>query len=313
MGKSGQVNMIKTSGKVKCAVIGANGLIGRNIGSLFTGSGIPWAGTYNKRSAAGLVKLDITSPRDLKRFFSDFSPDAVFHCANLTGGVDFCESNPKAAEDFHLNATKEIGTLCKATGATFIFISTDYIFDGTRAPYKEDDAPNPLNLYGRLKLKTEEWIKANLNRYLIIRTTNVYGWDPQTVTPNFVMSLYRSLEAKKTFNAPSFLYGNPTYAPDLTKAIVELHREGAQGVFHVVGKSAIDRFEWARKACSVLGLDFSLVKEIKAPSAGMVPRPFRSLLDTHKFQSSYSTTLYDATGGLVLMKEEMRPLRSARA
>lgn len=287
-------------------VIGANGLVGRKICTSLKKEGIDYIGTFNKRPKEGLFKLDITNPEELKDIFSRFSPEAVFNCANLAGGVNFCEKNPAMAKDFHLKATENIGTLCKDIDAAFIFVSTDYVFDGTNGPYKEDSPTNPLNLYGRLKLETEEWIRENLTKYLIIRTTNIYGWDPETVTPNYIMSLYRTLKDKKVFNAPSFLWGNPTYAEDLAEAITELLAKRSYGVFHVVGSSFINRFEWARQACKILQLDGSLVNEIKEPSPNdKIPRPLRSNLNTDKFRKSHKTVLHDVTEGLTLMRSSM--------
>jgi dTDP-4-dehydrorhamnose reductase len=290
---------------IRAVIIGAGGLIGKQVGKVLSVNGIEWVGTYNKRAEGDLLRLDIADSGDVKDFFSRYSPECVFHCANLAGGVDFCERNPEAAAAFHLNATKEIGNRCNEAGATLVFVSTDYVFDGTKGPYKEEDPTNPLNLYGSLKLEAERWVRDNLKKYLIIRTTNVYGWDPGTVTPNYIMNLYRTVKDRKTFNAPSFLWGNPTYVKDLADAMVELHIKDASGLFHIVGSSFINRLEWAIEACAILGLDKSLVNEIKQPSPAIVARPLKSWLSAGKFSSSYRTVLRDVSGGLKLFKSDM--------
>ncbi|NQU95498.1 MAG: SDR family oxidoreductase [Candidatus Omnitrophica bacterium] len=300
--------MSSSESKLQAVVIGANGLVGRCVINLLTQKGIECIGTCNKRPRNKLFKLDITDPEEINRFFSKFSPEVVFHCANLAGGVNFCQSNPKIATDFHLNATKRIGNACNANNATMFFISTDYVFDGTKAPYKENDPTNPLNLYGKLKLEAEEWIKGNISKFVIVRTTNVYGWDPETVTPNYVMGLYRTLKEGKPFNAPSFLRGNPTYANDLAEAIVELYVKNAHGLFHVVGKSFVDRLEWANAACEIFELNKSLLNETKVPSPDMVPRPLESNLTSDKFMRAYKSTLHDLASGLKLMKSDMKTL-----
>jgi dTDP-4-dehydrorhamnose reductase len=245
------------------------------------------------------------SDRDVEEIFPSVSPDVVFHCANLAGGVDYCQANPDVAERFHLQATQRVGRFCEKTGAMLVVISSDYVFDGTGAPYSEGDAPNPLNVYGRMKLAAEEWVASNVSRHLIVRTTNIFGWDPQTVTPNYIMGLYSSLKSMKRFRAPSFLWGNPTYAEDLANALFELYLKGASGLFHVVGPSVINRLEWARKACKVLCLDQGLLDEVRGPSPTMVPRPLRSLLNADKFTSSFKTVLNDVDTALAMMKETM--------
>lgn len=285
-------------------IIGANGLIGKAIAERINKI-CDWIGTYNKRAAAGLRQVDITSKSELDRIFLEVRPQYVVNCANLAGGVDFCESHPDCAAMFHFDAVKSIVKLCKKNNIMFIFISTDYIFDGTKGQYKEDDSPNPVNLYGKLKLKAEQLICNNLNKYLIIRTTNVFGWDPETVTPNYIMNLYRTVKNGNKFNAPSFLKGNPTYVYDIANAIIELCKKDAMGVFHVVGSSFINRFEWAVKACSILGLDCSLINEIKQPWPDMTPRPLYSSLNTEKFRKSYDTILHDVSNGLMLMRERL--------
>ncbi|MFA5317250.1 MAG: sugar nucleotide-binding protein, partial [Dehalococcoidales bacterium] len=200
---------------VDSLVIGANGLVGRRVLSMLKAKGKSVSGTYNRRAEGGLIPLDITDAASLRRIFKDLAPRQVYLCANLSGGVDYCEKNPAQARRFYYDATVNVGNLCGGSGASLIFISTDYVFDGANGPYKEEDGKDPLNLYGKLKLEAEEWIRGNLEKHIIARTTNVFGWDPQTVTPNYVMNLYRTLKSGKPFNAPSYLWGNPTYAGDL--------------------------------------------------------------------------------------------------
>jgi dTDP-4-dehydrorhamnose reductase len=293
-------------------VIGACGLIGRQVTGILAKKGLRWRGTFYRRPAKGFIKFDIVDPLDVEKVFLGDPPRAVFHCANLAGGVDFCEMNPGRAAAFHLDGVREIGNWCRKVGAALICISTDYIFDGTKGLYKEEDPPNPLNVYGKLKLQAERWMQDNLDNFLIVRTTNVYGWDPDTVTPNYVMGLYRALKDSKPFNAPSFLWGQPTYVDDLAGALVELWARGARGIFHVVGPSFVNRFEWALKACEILGLDRSKVREAKEPPPSMIPRPLKSGLDTHKFTASCKTALHDVSGGLAAMKSAMRGLSAPR-
>lgn len=291
---------------IECLVIGANGLIGRRISQALEDKGIKWKGTYSKRQREGLVKLDITRPNEIKDLFSKFSPNAVFHCANLAGGVNFCELNYEIASEFHLNATKEIGRYCRDIGATMIFLSTDYVFDGTKKSYREEDDANPLNLYGKLKLESEEWIKNNLERYLVIRTTNVYGWDPESHTPNYIMNLYHKIKNQERFDAPQFLWGNPTYVGDLAESLIELYAKGTAGIFHIVGSSFVNRYEWAIEACKVLNLDSSLIKKAEEPQHNIVRRPLKSHLNAEKFSKSFRTVLRNLYEGLMLMRSDMQ-------
>jgi len=290
--------------KKKYLIFGANGLLGRAASKQLEGN-YAWSGTYYKRMEPGLIQADVTSVDDLKRIFNEIKPDFVVNCANLAGGVDFCESHPDLAEQFHLDANISIGKLSEEYDSRIVLISTDYVFDGKDPPYKEDDTPNPLNVYGRLKLEAEQWLISNVSKYTVVRTTNVFGWDPTSVTPNYIMNLYKIIKGGKQFMAPSYLWGNPTYVDDLALAIVELCSIEMNGVFHMVGDNFVNRYDWARKACEVAGLDESLLIEVRNIPDNMVPRPLKSNLDTQKFQSICKTKLRGIEEGLKAFVKSM--------
>src|SRR3989338_1850382 len=170
-------------------VIGANGLIGRYVTKALTKASISWKGTYCKRPDASFLKLNFLEEEEIKNILFSLTPKVVFLCSNLAGGVDFSQRHPKEARAFHVQALQKLGVYCHEIQAFLFFISTDYVFDGTRGPYEENASPCPLNVYGRLKLEAEEWLQIHLSNYVIIRTTNVYGWDPDSVTPNYLMQL----------------------------------------------------------------------------------------------------------------------------
>jgi len=289
-------------------ILGANGLIGRSFREQIKGK-YNWFGTCNKRCDIDLTQIDITLDDDIKRIveLSELAnPSHIINCTNLDGGVNFCEKNPVDAKNFHLDAVSWMCKLANKQSSKLIMISTDYVFDGENPPYKEDDQTNPLNLYGSLKLKAEKCITENVNDYLIIRTTNVFGWDPQTVTPNYMMQLYKSLNIKKEINVPSFLWGNPTYVDDLTSAIVELCEKDMKGIFHVVGSSFINRYDWALKFCEKGDFDKSLIKKVKEIPKDMVPRPLKSNLSTDKFNAVCNTHLHDVDIGIDIFIEKMK-------
>lgn len=281
----------------KYLILGATGLVGRAIGRQLNDK-CEWSGTYFRRWESGLLKLNVTSADSLREVFDRVRPSYVINCTSLAGGVDFCESNPKLATQLYLGANILAGGLCNEYDARMVLISTDYVFDGKNTPYQEDDKPNPLNVYGRLKLEAEQWLRSHVFKHTIVRTTNVFGWDPETVTPNYMMSLYRAIKANKQFRAPSFLWGNPTYVDDLASAIIELCSTKIDGVFHVVGSSFISRFDWAIKACQATGWDESLVVEVSNIPDNTAPRPLRPNLDTRKFRRLCQTKLSSVDDGI---------------
>ncbi len=145
-----------------------------------------------------------------------------------------------------------------------------------------------------------------MEHYLIARTTNVFGWDPDTPTPNFLMYLYQTLKEGKNFNTPSYLYGNPTHVEDLVKAGLELLAKKCYGLYHIVGSGYINRYDWALKFCRMVGLDESKIIEGKEPPKNIVSRPFLSNLNTDKVKKFIETKLHDVDESLQMLIAVMR-------
>ena len=293
-------------GTVKNVLIfGGNGLVGKSFEKLLKHNSEVQVYSTSRSPQGNQIFCDITNPESITSSFEKTQPDLVINCTNLAGGVNFCENNPSLSEIFHFEASKTMSNLADIINIPFVLISTDYVFDGTEAPYSEDDRKNPLNVYGKHKLKAEDWIKENTSKYIIARTTNIFGWDPFTKTPNYLMQLYFGLKEQKRCNAPSFLSGNPTYVDDLSQAILDLLNKDQFGIFHVVGDSNINRYDWALKLCDLLGFDKTLLNNIDEAPKGIVPRPFDSNLNTSKLQQSIGYTLSNVDEGLNKFQKEM--------
>lgn len=292
---------------MKYLILGANGLIGQRFVRLCEEGGINYVGTRHSRADKAFLEVNLHEPGKLAAVLDEVFPTVVVNCTSLAGGVNFCEENPDLARMLHVDAVKVLADWCIQRDAVFVFFSTDYVFDGKNPPYKEDDKTGPLNLYGKLKLESEIYIRENLKRYIIARTTNVFGWDPDTPTPNFLMYLYQTLREGKLFKVPSFLYGNPTHAEDLVKAVQELIEKEYFGLYHIVGNGYINRYEWAMKFCEMAGLDKGKIVEVKEAPVNMVPqRPLLSHLDTGKISKLIKTKLHGVDEGLRLLVTEMK-------
>ena len=288
-------------------ILGGRGLVGKKFKEILSSSGNNTIYTTSRYGGSDEknIAIDIFDMSQIENAFALSKPDIVINATNLAGGVDFCENNPEKAHAFHCEANKQIGENCLKYNAQMVMISTDYVFDGTHPPYKETDPTNPLNVYGREKLAAETWIQENLSDYIIARTTNVYGWDPDTSTPNYLMSLYFKLSNGEKVNAPSFLWGNPTHVSQLCHIILELSQKKAFGLYHVVGSSFIDRWEWASLFCDRLNLDKTLLNKVDTPPANIAPRPFRSNLDISKIKYICSSPILDVYSGLSEFIKEM--------
>jgi len=288
----------------KFLIIGANGLIGNAVSAEIRDKHICIGSAYPQGSA-NLLNLDITKPEEIGRVFDKVKPDIAVHCANLKGGVDFCEKNPEAAKRFHFDATTYLGNECLKHNSRLIFISSECVFDGKKEYYDEDDATAPLNLYGKWKARSEEWIQRNLSNYIIARTMSVYGWDPLTTTPNAIMNVYFSIEKKENICAPTFRWGMPTYVKDLAKAIVELSLFEKNGIFHVAGASFANRYEWLHKVCDKVGWDSSFLTPTDEDGPKIAERPLSVKLNTQKFNKAFNTRLHRLDEALDLLKEDI--------
>jgi dTDP-4-dehydrorhamnose reductase len=292
-------------------VIGANGLVGSAVAKELD-SQFSWVGTAFRRSTGSLRVLDITDKDNVKAVLTAVRPKTVVLAANLAGGAEFAQTHPDLAKKFYFEATKNVGELCRQQNAGLIFISTECVFDGKKEVYREEDDPNPLNLYGQWKTESEMWIKKNLENYLIVRTMSVFGWQPETVTPNAFMKAYFSISKKEKMLVPTFRWGTPTYVHDLAKALVELSSAGARGTYHVVGSSFINRYEWLNQTCAALGWDTSwLCPQNEVPSKA-TPYPTKVRLDTQKFRLGYKTRLHTLEESIPMLKNDIRQTAVSR-
>lgn len=281
-------------------------MIGQQFARILKVEKIPFIGTRYSRSNKNLVKLNILQDKDLRDLLSEISPNVILNCISLAGGVNFCQNNPEMGRKYYVGSTKIMVDWCGKNDATLAYISTDYVFDGKQQPYCETDVTNPLNFYGEYKLEGENYIRGNLEHYVIARTTNVYGWDPKTQTPNFLMHLINVLKERNSIDVPGFLYGTPTYASDLTMAILDLLERRNYGLYHIVGPDYITRYDWAVKCLEMAGIKSKTLIKQENPPDGWVPRPLFSHLLTEKFHQVSQVKLQGVESGLEMFVKAMK-------
>src|SRR3989338_11534754 len=287
-------------------VIGGNGLVGRRFLRDLRAKEGTIIGTYYSRREPGLKKLNILNLEELERCFGEIKPTHVFFCANFSGGVFACEKNPSLSDAFHEKAVQDIGRLCHNFKCYFIFLSTDYVFNGKKSEYIETDIYSHLNIYGRAKMNAEKWLLKHLSDILVIRTTNIYGWDPSSVTPNYIMQCFCALRKQETFTAIDNLFGKPTYVGSLTKAVLELIEVKARGIYHIVGADYVSRYEWIREACRVFKFDCRDVnKEFLDFDHMEIQSPKGVNLSTQKFRNMFQMPLLGIRKGLENMRDDM--------
>lgn len=282
---------------MRIIVTGASGFIGKCF--MKTLAHHETVGLCFSHPKPGLIRLDLRDKREVQAFFANYRPDAVIHCA-AKPTVDWCEQNPEAARALNVEPTITLADECARLNATLAFVSTDYVFDGADGPYKESDRTNPINVYGKLKLEAEDEIQKRLDRYVIARTTNVYGFDLES--KNFLMGILPRMASDEQIVVAQDQIGTPTLVTDFCGAIEELLREDATGVFHVAGPDVVNRVEWARAAAQRFEINPDLIVGAVTKALGQpAPRPLKAGLISERLTITPSKPLRNLAEGLDVM------------
>ena len=194
------MNQLNNHGPV--LIVGGSGQIGLQLVRLFGQDGWPVVGTYFRNSFPGLVNLDAADEQQVSDLFQRVNPAVVINAANSPGGTDACERDPGLAEQNHFGSGRKLADASQQCGAKFVQISTDYVFDGRLGPYSETDAANPLSRLGQAKLRLEEYVLEHVSHALIVRTTFVFSWTPESKTGNFAMQILEKNRQGKTMKVP---------------------------------------------------------------------------------------------------------------
>ena len=226
------------------------------------------------------IELDITNPKQVKGVIYKYNPDIIIHLAAMTD-VDGCEKNPETAFDVNVKATEG---LIKNYNGKFIYISTDYVFDGEDGPYVEDDKVNPVSVYGKTKLYGENMVKNSDANWVILRSNIIFSYNDRTKA-SFVNWVVDSLKKQERIRVVNDQWNNPTWTNDLAKVILKIIEKDAIGLYHYGGRDYMNRFEFAKMIASSFGLDGSLISPITTSELKwLAQRPLKSGLNTKKIE-----------------------------
>jgi dTDP-4-dehydrorhamnose reductase len=291
------------NGAKSAVVFGAYGLVGGSLMDELHRLGVPAWG-IDKLEYPGLIQMDVCDRQGVRRLLEERAPALVFLPAAITN-VDYCEQNPELTYQTNVLALCDAILASRAVGAKVIFFSSDYIFDGTSGPYAEDYPANPLCAYGIQKLIAEHFLSIQVEDYLIIRTTAVYGWEK--AGKNFAARLVERLGNGQAMKAPIDQIATPTYAPALAEATCRLALEGWRGVFNVVGVSRVSRYEFACDVAQAFDFDAALIEPVTTDALGQIARrPLNGGLKTDKL----SLTLPDIA--LTGHRQSLQAMRAGR-
>lgn len=248
---------------MRLLVTGVSGLLGLNLAWLtadrFQVTGVlrgKRAVAVPGRAPFDVVEADLTIPGQIERVLEQIQPDVVVHCAALTE-LDRCELHPEEAYQTNTMMTGMLARAVARSGARLLHISTDAVFDGSRGGYTEEDAPNPINVYGRTKLEAERLVSEACPDALIARV-NFYGWSWQG-SRSLAEFFFNNFSA----GIPFFGYNDVLFAPLLVNDMVEIFlrmlERQLSGIYHVVSSEFQSKYEFARLLAREFGFDENLV------------------------------------------------------
>jgi dTDP-4-dehydrorhamnose reductase len=198
--------------------------------------------------------VDFSDWRDTRDAVVFHRPSLVIHCAAATD-VDGCERDPDGAFVANALATRHVAAAAALCEAPFVYVSTNYVFDGTKSdPYHEFDAPNPISVYGASKLAGEAEARGTNVRSFVVRTAWVYAEEGR----NFVVTMRRLMRERDRLSVVADQTGNPTFAHDLAEAIVSIVDRAPYGTYHVTNQGSASWYEWASEIARIEGVSLPI-------------------------------------------------------
>ena len=270
---------------MKILVTGATGMLGRaTLRRLAAESGIEAIGLCHARTAPGCLRADLRDTAALPALLDRLGPDVVLHTAAVREPDAFAR-DIAAARQLNVDATRWLAEWTAAHDAYLVYISTDYVFDGTAAPYAPDAAPHAVNGYGQSKLDGERAVRAAApSSAAVLRVPILYADDVETLGESSATSVFAQVLRLRDGGAREVVLDDwatryPTHVGEIADVLAQMARRRPAGVFHWSGREAMTKLDMGRVAAEILGVDPSRLKGSGAPANGSEPRPKDCHLD----------------------------------
>jgi dTDP-4-dehydrorhamnose reductase len=280
-------------------VTGASGLLGRALMRRFSADpAVQVLGTGFTRAAPPLVALDLRSPESVQRLIDDFQPEVILHAA-AERRPDRVEREAEASAALNVRATADLARMAAVSGARMIYVSTDYVFDGVNPPFRADSRPNPLNLYGRMKLEGESAVAAAGGDWALLRIPILYG--PSTDLGESPITEILSRWLKDPHPAPfkvdDWATRYPAHVDDVARALAMLCFAPSQGIHQFASIDRITKYQMASIMARMAGLDTACIIPDSDPPAGAL-RPRDCALDPSTLEALGFHPAIDFTTGI---------------
>jgi len=294
---------------MKIVVTGGSGMLGHCIIRLACGRYEIWGSYYTHHveiPGCTMFKMDVTNESEVWAELNAIKPDFVIHAAALTD-VDECEKSPDKCRRINSEGTKITAKVAQDLGAQFVYISSDYVFNGVTGNYSEGDIPDPVNRYGESKLMAEQYARQLCSRLLIVRTT-MFGLK---LPPRIGMmeNLVGALRRGGPITRFADQYFTPLYTGQFSEIILRLVEIGAIGLFHIGPSEKVSRFEFAQRVAEIFAPGCSEIRPVPFHQIeGLARRPRDTSLVSGTVQEKLGMQPADLRAGLLRLQRDWREL-----
>lgn len=296
---------------MRILITGGTGLVGRALLATADPGDELWLvhlRDYPVQGDAGKTLVtDVRDHAQLSELFDRHRFDVVIHAAGFAS-VDYVERHFQEGWESNVIGTQNVVDLTKKYDIPLVYLSSNAVFDGTRAPYREDDAMHPVNRYGAIKAECEQTVRRLYPEAAIVRPILMYGWHAPETRTNPVTWIINRLQRKEATHLVTDVYENPLWSAHCGEAIWRILRLGKAGVFHIAGRDTVNRFEFAKLVADVFQLDASFLHPVTSDYFPQIaPRPRNTSFLTQRMQDELGMAPLSLLDGLQRMRSASPP------
>lgn len=294
-------------------ITGSNGLLGQKLVALLSQNPqVACIATsrgknrLSQREGYRYYSLDISQAEEVSTAIAELQPHVIINTAAMTQ-VDTCETEREACWQLNVEAVKHLVEACKAQDIFLVHLSTDFIFDGEKGPYREEDEANPISYYGESKLAAEQYIQASGIRAAIVRTVLVYGIAEAMSRSNIILWVKDSLENGKAIRVVDDQWRSPTLAEDLAQGCWLVAEKEAEGIFNISGEEVLTPYDMAMATVAFFDLDSNLITRTDASEFSQpAKRPPRTGFILDKAKSVLGYQPHSFREGIAILANQIK-------
>ncbi len=278
--------------RVRLLITGVSGVLGNNLARYFCDR-YDVLGLYGSHAVSidgiALRRVDLLSPESVETVIKEFEPRVIIHCA-AKANVDECEEHPEVARKVNVDGTKLIVDSMNGRETKLVYISTDSVYDGRKGNYVETDPVHPLSVYARSKHNGEGEVLKRKNS-LVVRTA-FFGWDIQNRRVGLAEWIMDQLSQKQEIRGFEDVFTSLIYTFKLAELLEKAIQKDLKGIYHIVSRTSMSKYEFALKLADFFGFDKSLIKAASVKNSGLkADRPLNLRLNTDKLTQDLNVSL----------------------